>query len=129
MINNLPAMWEDPGLIPGSRRFPGEGNVYPIQYSCLDNPTDRGTWWAKAHGVTESDTAEQLQLSLHFSHAMPISGPSSFQNPHHSQIQSDQDTTGRQKSISSAVFIPVGQSLLFMLAIQPQLSSHQKLMT
>ena len=36
----------------------------PLQYSCLDNPTDRGAWWARVHGVTESDTIEQLTLSL-----------------------------------------------------------------
>ena len=80
----------NPGLMSGSRTSPGEGNVYLLQYSCLDNPMDRGTWWAKAHGVAESDTPEQLKLSLHFSHSMLISGPSWFQNPHHSQIQSHQ---------------------------------------
>ena len=41
----------DGGLIPGSRRFPEEGNGKPLQYSCLRNPTDRGAWWATAHGV------------------------------------------------------------------------------
>ena len=39
----------DTGLIPGSGRYPGEGNGYPLQYSCLENPTDRGAWWATAH--------------------------------------------------------------------------------
>ena len=34
----------------------GEGNGYPLQYSCLGNPMDRGTWWAVIHGVTESQT-------------------------------------------------------------------------
>ena len=34
------------GLIPGSARSPGEGNGNPLQYSCLENPTDRGAWWA-----------------------------------------------------------------------------------
>ena len=34
----------DPGLIPGSGRFPGEGNGKPLQYSCLENPMDRGAW-------------------------------------------------------------------------------------
>ena len=43
--------------IPGSGRSPGEGNGYPLQYSCLENPKERGAWWATVHGVTkESDT-------------------------------------------------------------------------
>ena len=41
----------DPGLIPGLGRSPGEGNGNPLQYSCLENPTDRGAWWATVHGV------------------------------------------------------------------------------
>ena len=41
----------DEGLIPESGRSPGEGNGSPLQYSCLGNPTDRGTWWATIHGV------------------------------------------------------------------------------
>ena len=36
----------DPGLIPGWGRIPGEGNGNPLQYSCLENPMDRGAWWA-----------------------------------------------------------------------------------
>ena len=46
----------DLGLIPGSGRSPGEGNGNPLQYSCLENPMDRGAWWAIVHGVAESDT-------------------------------------------------------------------------
>ena len=43
----------DPGSIPGLWRSPGEGNVFlPLQYSCLENPLDRGTWQATVHGVT-----------------------------------------------------------------------------
>ena len=41
----------DLGLIPVSGRFPGEGNGNPLQYSCLENPLDRGAWWATIHGV------------------------------------------------------------------------------
>jgi len=41
----------DPGLIPVLGRFPGEGNGNPLQYSCLENPMDRGAWWATIHGV------------------------------------------------------------------------------
>ena len=49
--------------IPGSERSPGEGNGNPLQYSCLENSVDRGTWWATVHGVAESVTTEQLSLS------------------------------------------------------------------
>ena len=43
----------DTGSIPGSGRSPGEGNGNPLQYSCLEKPTDRGAWQATVHGVTE----------------------------------------------------------------------------
>ena len=41
----------DAGSIPGLGRSPGEGNGNPLQYSCLDNPMDRGAWWVIVHGV------------------------------------------------------------------------------
>ena len=46
----------DPGSIPGLGRSPEEGNGTPLQYSCLENPTDGGAWWATIHGVTKSRT-------------------------------------------------------------------------
>ena len=46
----------DPGSIPGSGRYPGEGNGTPLQYSCLENPMDWGAWWATVHGVAKSQT-------------------------------------------------------------------------
>ena len=55
MVKNLPANagdTGDTGSIPGSGRFPGIGNGNPLQYSCLDNSMDRGTWWVRVHGVT-----------------------------------------------------------------------------
>ena len=54
MVKNLPASVGDVGLTPGSERSPGEGNVNPLQYSCLGNPMDRGAWWATGHGVAKS---------------------------------------------------------------------------
>ena len=47
---------EDAGLIPGSGRSPGGGHGNPLQYSCLENPMDRGAWRAAVHGVTKSQT-------------------------------------------------------------------------
>ena len=44
----------DLGSIPGSGRFPGEGNGKPLQYSCLRNPIDRRVWWATVHGIPKS---------------------------------------------------------------------------
>ena len=46
----------DLGSIPGSGRSPGEGNGNPLQCSCLENPRDRGAWWAAAYGVAQSRT-------------------------------------------------------------------------
>ena len=46
----------DAGSIPGSGRSPGDGNGNPLQYSCLENPMDRGAWRAIVHGVTQSQT-------------------------------------------------------------------------
>ena len=46
----------DLGLIPGSGRSPGEGNGNPLQYSCLENPKDKGACWATVHGVAKSRT-------------------------------------------------------------------------
>ena len=60
VVKNLPVSAEDAGLILGSGRSPGEGNSNPLQYSCLGNPMDRGSWWATVHGVTESDMTERL---------------------------------------------------------------------
>ena len=55
----------DVGLILGSGRSPGEGNGNLLQYSCLENPVDRGAWWAIVHGVIYSQTRlNQLNLII-----------------------------------------------------------------
>ena len=46
----------DLGMTPGSGRSPGEGNGYPLQYSCLENSMERGAWWATVQGVTKCQT-------------------------------------------------------------------------
>ena len=52
----------DLGSMPGLRRFPGGGNGNPLQYSCLENPTDRGAWRATVHGATGSDTTAHTHM-------------------------------------------------------------------
>ena len=58
----------DLGSIPGSGRSPGQKNVYPLQYSCLDNSMDRGAWQETLHGVTKGRT----QLSNKDAHTLTI---------------------------------------------------------
>ena len=56
LVKNPSAKVGNVGLIPGWGRSPGERNGKPLQYSCLENPTDRGTWRATAHRVAMSWT-------------------------------------------------------------------------
>ena len=61
VVKNQPASAgdsRDMGSIPGLGRSLREGNGNPLQYSCLENPMDRGTWPATVHGVAESDVTE-----------------------------------------------------------------------
>ena len=82
MVKNPPANvgdTGDAGLIPGLGRSPGEGNGNSLQY-CLENPMDRGAWWAIVHGVIEeSDTSEQLSRHIQTSYPAPAS-------PFHPQV-------------------------------------------
>ena len=54
MVKNPPANAGDTGSIPGLGRSPGEGNGNPLQYSCRENPLDRGVWQATVNGVPKS---------------------------------------------------------------------------
>ena len=61
----------DMGLLPGSGRSPGGGHGNPLQYSCLENPIDRGAWWATVHGVLKSQTCQkQLSTNAHTKHTL-----------------------------------------------------------
>ena len=54
MVKNPPANVGDAGPIAGLGRSPEEGNGNPLQYSCLENPMDRGAWWVMVHGALKS---------------------------------------------------------------------------
>ena len=57
VVKNPPANAGDAGdsvSISGSGRSPGGGNGNPLQYSCLENPVDKGAWWVTVHGVTKN---------------------------------------------------------------------------
>ena len=59
VVKNLPVDAGDgidAGSVPGLQRFPGGGHGNPLQYSCLENPMDRRTWWAIVHGVAKNRT-------------------------------------------------------------------------
>ena len=69
MLKNLPANAgdvRDIGTLCGLGRSPGGGHANPLQYSCLENPMDRGAWQATVHGVAKSWT-QLKQLSMHHS--------------------------------------------------------------
>jgi len=53
VVKNMLANAGDSGSILGSGRSPREGNGNPLQYSCLENPVDRGAWWATVHGTAK----------------------------------------------------------------------------
>ena len=66
VVKNPSTNAEDAGLIPRLGRSPGGGNGKPLQYSCLENPMNRGAWWATVHRVAESDMTELLSTHLWF---------------------------------------------------------------
>ena len=74
VVRNLPGnagVVRDAGLILGLVKFPGEGHGNPLQYSCLENPMDRGAWWATLHEVAKSWTRLK-QLSTYALQAVPV---------------------------------------------------------
>ena len=94
MVKNLLANAGDTGdaaLIPGSGRSPGEGNGNPLQYSCLEDPMDRGAWWATVYGVTKGmDTTEHSWV---FSMVFPFCSQGSG---HFEAIRDDASPRGKE---------------------------------
>ena len=77
VVKNLPAMQEMQemwvGLIPGSGRSPGGEDVNPLQYSCLENPMDRGAWQATVHRITRSQTQLNMHTLIPIKDCIPVS--------------------------------------------------------
>ena len=72
MVKNWPANVGDMSLIPRSRRSPGGGHGNSLQSSCLENPMDRGDWWATVHGVTKSWTVVGMYAQAHSYLTLPL---------------------------------------------------------
>ena len=84
MVKNPPANAgdiRDVGLISGSGRSPGGECSNPLQYSCLENPTDRGDWWAIVHRVAKSQTSGLAHIQ--------------FSNTHNKYVQQDINFEGQ----------------------------------
>ena len=76
VVKNLSASVGDKGSVPGSGRSPGGGNGNPLQYSRLENPMDRGAWWATVHGVAKSQTQLSVHTHTHtHTHTHPFNAP------------------------------------------------------
>ena len=81
VVKNSPANAggvKDMGWICGSRRYPGGGHGSPLQYSCLENPLDRGAWWAIVHRAAKNQTRlKQLSTHTHLTQCLKQSGSTS----------------------------------------------------
>ena len=112
LVKNLPANAGHVGLIPGLGGSPGEGNGNSLQYSCLGNPMDRGTWWATVHGVTkELDMTQHLNNNKIDSSVQLLSRVQLFETPW---------SAARQASLS----ITNSQSLLKLMSIESVMPSN-----
>ena len=78
LVKNLPADagdTRDVDLMPGLGRSPGGGNGNPLQYSCLENPTDRGAWQATVRGISKSQTRLSTHTPLETHVSTPVRVP------------------------------------------------------
>ena len=118
VVKNLPASAgerRDMGSVPGLGRSPGEGHCCPLQYSCLENPSVRGAWWATVHRVAQSWTRLK-QLSMH--------ACISLHNRHcHEEIPRDSKNTlplaSGEAKLKMLWEITVPESLLFLQDYSP----------
>ena len=138
LVKNPPANARDPrdaGSIPGLGRSPGEGNGNPLQYSCLENPMDRGAWWAAVHGVTKSQTQlkqlRNMKTEVHSGEKTESQNNSNVNNSGNSRSRKrtdlcpssvteagKHDTTGNER--------PAGASSRSQRQLQKQLQQNER---
>ena len=98
----------DPGSIPGSGRYPGEGNGNPLQYSCLENPMIRGAWQATIHGVVK-----RWSLLSDFSFFLPSFLPLFLPFPLSLFLSHPSLATGKTIALTRLTFVDKVMSPLF----------------
>ena len=140
----LPAMRETWVQSLGQKRSPGEGNGYPFQYSCLENPMDGGAWWATVHGVPKSWTwprdftfffhAHWVGDAIQPSHLLPSPSPPAFNLSQHQGLFKWVSSSHQEAKYWSFIFsispfheysrlISLGIDWLDLLAVQGTLKS------
>ena len=101
VVKTPPANAGDVGWIPRLGRSPGEGNGNPLQYSCLENPMDRGAWWPTVHGVTKRQTwlTEWLTQYLEWIYMLQSKERKQKQSPGHPRVEdAELRVWGKQES-------------------------------
>ena len=110
MVENPPTNQvdvRDTGSIPGSERSPGGGHGNPVQYSCLENPMDRGAWWVSVHRVPKSRT-RQKRLCVRT-------------QGHHNPVLLHLTATGREceaREVGRGQMMPLRSSILILLGLR-----------
>ena len=130
MVKNLPAdaaNIRDVGSIPGSERSPGGGHGNPLQYSCLENPMDRGAWRATVHRVTKNLTQwSNLACTGTISYCPAHTGATE-RRAHHILKQAECLATGSQESnLNLAGVLFMGPLTRTLLSSFPHLGWSQK---
>ena len=108
----------DQSSIPGSGRSPAEGNGYPLQYSCLENPMDGGAWWATVHGVAKSQTQlSDFTFTFHL-------GTSRYQEKKPQKLVKLKFLPGLKHTNNTVTAVVVCSRLFFFLCIYTLLCRH-----
>ena len=91
------------GLIPGPGSSPGEGNGNPLQYPCLEDPMDRGAWWATAHGVTRVGLSNQTTTICIYGHILVKNAPGNAETEDGGLILGGEDPLQEEMAIHSSI--------------------------